>query len=54
MRKDQGFEVTDRIVLTVPEELSDAVAQHADWIKREVLAVEIRIGDELEIEKRGT
>ena len=53
MRKDQGFEVTDRIVLTVPQELSELVAQHGDWIKREVLAVEIRVGGgELAIEKR--
>ena len=52
MRKDEGFEVTDRIVLTVPQELSELVAQHADWIKREVLAVEIRVGSELAVEKR--
>jgi isoleucyl-tRNA synthetase len=52
MRKDQGFEVTDRIVLTVPQELSELAAQHGDWIKREVLAVEIRVyGDSIAIEK---
>ena len=50
--RTQGFEVTDRIVLTVPEAEAELVAQHADWIKREVLAVEIRIGgDEIAIEK---
>ena len=53
MRKDQGFEVTDRIVLTVPQELSELVARHADWIEREVLAVEVRVGGELAIEKRS-
>jgi isoleucyl-tRNA synthetase len=51
MRKDEGFEVTDRIVLTVPQELSELVAQHGDWIEREVLAVEIRVGAELAIAK---
>ena len=55
MRKDQGFEVTDRIVLTVPQADSELVAQHEDWIKREVLAVEIRLaGDEIAIEKAST
>ena len=52
LRKELGFEVTDRIVLTVPEAQSQLVAQHADWIKREVLAVEIRNGgDAIAIEK---
>jgi isoleucyl-tRNA synthetase len=44
MRKDAGLEVTDRIVLTVPEALSPLVAEHGDRIKAEVLAVEIRNG----------
>jgi isoleucyl-tRNA synthetase len=51
LRKDEGFEVTDRVVLTVPAELADVVAAHADWIKREVLAVEISVGTELAIAK---
>ena len=52
MRKEQGLEVTDRIVLTVPQELSELAAHHGDWIKREVLAVEIRVGgDSIAIEK---
>ena len=38
LRKEQGFELTDRIVLTVPE--ARASSAHEDWIKREVLAVE--------------
>ena len=55
MRKDQGFEVTDRIVLTVPQADSDLVAPYEEWIKREVLAVEIRVGgDEIAIEKAST
>ena len=43
MRKDEGLEVTDRIVLTLPATESELVAQHGDWIKDEVLAVEIRV-----------
>jgi isoleucyl-tRNA synthetase len=43
MRKEQGLELTDRIVLTVPEADSALVEQHGDWIKGEVLAVEIRV-----------
>jgi hypothetical protein len=40
MRKDAGLELTDRIVVTLPESESDLLA-HADWIKNEVLAEEI-------------
>jgi isoleucyl-tRNA synthetase len=43
MRKDQGLELTDRIVLTVPDAQSELVERHGDWIKGEVLAVEIRV-----------
>jgi isoleucyl-tRNA synthetase len=43
MRKEQGLELTDRIVLTVPDAYSDVVERHGDWIKREVLAVELRV-----------
>jgi isoleucyl-tRNA synthetase len=41
MRKKAGLELTDRIVVTLPESASDLLA-HEDWIKEEVLAVEIR------------
>ncbi|HEU5066183.1 MAG TPA: isoleucine--tRNA ligase, partial [Gaiellaceae bacterium] len=41
MRKRAGLELTDRIVVTLPESASDLLA-HEDWIKEEVLAVEIR------------
>ena len=51
LRKDEGYEVTDRVVLTVPAELADVVAAHADWIKREVLATEIVVGTDLAIAK---
>jgi isoleucyl-tRNA synthetase len=40
MRKDAGLELTDRIVVTLPEQDSDLL-EHADWIKEEVLAVSI-------------
>ncbi len=43
MRKEQGLELTDRIVLTVPEPLRALVERHGDWIRAEVLAVEIRV-----------
>ena len=43
MRKEQGLELTDRIVLTVPATESELVERHGDWIKDEVLAVEIRV-----------
>ena len=40
LRKQQGFELTDRIVLTLPTGQSD-VLEHEDWIKRETLAVRV-------------
>ena len=52
MRKEQGFELTDRIVLTVPRPSVELADLHGEGIKSEVLAVEIRVaGDELWIEK---
>ncbi len=41
MRKDLGLELTDRIVVTLPDSAADLL-KHEDWIKEEVLAVEIR------------
>ena len=38
LRKERGFELTDRIVLTVPEPQRELVDRHGDWIAREVLA----------------
>ena len=40
-RREAGLELTDRIVVTLPQAASDLL-QHEDWIKNEVLAVEIR------------
>jgi isoleucyl-tRNA synthetase len=43
MRREAGLELTDRIVVTLPTTHSDLLERHADWIKSEVLAVEIRL-----------
>jgi isoleucyl-tRNA synthetase len=52
LRKEQGFELTDRIVLTVPEAQRELAERHGDWIAREVLATGIRVaGDELKLEQ---
>jgi isoleucyl-tRNA synthetase len=51
LRKEQGFELTDRIVLAVPDELRELVGRHGEWIKREVLAVDVRFGEELKLER---
>jgi isoleucyl-tRNA synthetase len=40
-RKELGLELTDRVVVTLPESEED-LAEHADWIKAETLAVELR------------
>jgi len=50
-RKDNGLELTDRVLLTVPETERDVVEHHCDWIKGEVLAIEIRVGQTLGIRK---
>jgi isoleucyl-tRNA synthetase len=51
LRKEQGFQLTDRIVLTVPGKARELVEAHGEWIKGEVLAVDVRYGDELSLEK---
>jgi isoleucyl-tRNA synthetase len=51
LRKAEGLELTDRIVLTVPQSDAELVERHGDWIKDEVLALEIRTGGDLAIEK---
>jgi isoleucyl-tRNA synthetase len=51
LRREEGFDLTDRIVLTLPKTESDLVERHGDWIKDEVLAVEIRLDGGLRIEK---
>jgi isoleucyl-tRNA synthetase len=49
-RKEAGFEITDRIRLTVAEADQDLLA-HQDWIKGETLATEIEVGAELAVAK---
>jgi isoleucyl-tRNA synthetase len=51
LRKDDGFALTDRIVLTVTESERDVVEAHRDWVAREVLATSIEVGDALRIRK---
>jgi isoleucyl-tRNA synthetase len=50
MRRDAGLELTDRIVVTLPQSHADLLA-HEDWIKREVLATEIRLDGGIAIAK---
>jgi isoleucyl-tRNA synthetase len=49
LRKEAGLELTDRIVVTLPDD--GDLLQHADWIKSETLAVRVEPGEELAIEK---
>jgi isoleucyl-tRNA synthetase len=50
MRKESGFAVSDRIVLSVSstDEVEAAVRAHEAWIGDEVLALRITIGDKIE------
>jgi len=49
LRKDSGLEITDRIVVTLPED--GDLMRHEEWIKAETLAVRIERGPELAIAK---
>jgi isoleucyl-tRNA synthetase len=49
MRRDAGLELTDRIVLTLPD--SDDLLRHEGWIKAETLATRIELGAALTIAK---
>jgi isoleucyl-tRNA synthetase len=53
VRKEQNFQVTDRIIVTLEKHpaILDAVAQFADYIKAEVLAESIILEEQLEAEK---
>ncbi len=51
MRKDAGLELTDRIVLTIPEGDAYLLPEHEDRLKAETLAVAIELGDALAIRK---
>jgi isoleucyl-tRNA synthetase len=47
LRKDAGFEVTDRIEIGYhgSDRIAEAVAAHADWIRNETLALELQPSD---------
>jgi isoleucyl-tRNA synthetase len=51
LRKDEGLELTDRIVLTVPESERDVVERYSDRVAGEVLATDVRVGDALAVAK---
>jgi isoleucyl-tRNA synthetase len=51
LRKERGLELTDRIVLTVPRSQQGLLRTHGEWIKNEVLAVDVNFGNELTLEK---
>ena len=53
LRRDRGFELTDRVKVVVPEAWRDVVERHGDWIAGEVLATELSAGavDEPQIER---
>ncbi len=50
MRREAGLELTDRIVVTLGPDEADLL-DFEEWIKEETLAVEVRVGDALTIEK---
>ena len=51
-RKQEGLEITDRIVVTLAVSDADLIPVHGEWIKQETLAVELRVdGAALQIEK---
>ena len=50
MRKSAGLELTDRIVVTLPHREEELLA-YRERIANEVLAREIKLGDDLEITK---
>ncbi len=44
-RKDDGLELTDRIVVRLPRGLGELVERHGEWIAREVLATSVELDD---------
>jgi len=52
LRREAGLEVTDRIVLTIPNE-DEALLGHRDWIAGETLAEDVQVGDDLAVRKAG-
>jgi isoleucyl-tRNA synthetase len=50
MRREAGLELSDRIVVTLGRDEADLL-DHAEWVQEETLAVEVRVGGALAIEK---
>jgi isoleucyl-tRNA synthetase len=48
LRKDEGFNLTDRVVLTIPRERENLLA-HSEILQREVLADAVEVGDGLAV-----
>ncbi|MFB6232008.1 MAG: DUF5915 domain-containing protein, partial [Salinibacter sp.] len=48
LRKDAGFEVTDRIEISYQgtESIAEAIGRHEDWIRNETLALELQPSDQ--------
>ncbi|HEY2208969.1 MAG TPA: class I tRNA ligase family protein, partial [Gaiellaceae bacterium] len=51
MRRERGLELTDRITLTVPDQMRELIDAHGERIKSEVLALDVEFGSELTLEK---
>lgn len=54
LRKDSGFEITDRIILYLPdtEDTHCCIQANYDYVTTQVLAVEVRFqGDKIAVEK---
>jgi isoleucyl-tRNA synthetase len=54
LRKDSGFEITDRIIVTLPdtEETRSCLDANYDYVASQVLATEVRFaGDAIAVEK---
>jgi isoleucyl-tRNA synthetase len=45
LRRDRGFEISDRVKVVVSKRWRDVVEQHGDWVAGEVLATELTAGD---------
>jgi isoleucyl-tRNA synthetase len=54
LRKESGFEITDRIVVTIPKtpENEACLSGFSQYIASQVLADEIRLGDQLAVQKK--
>jgi isoleucyl-tRNA synthetase len=50
LRREAGLEITDRIVLSVPEAERELLV-HEDWIKGETLATQVEIGETLAVRR---